>query len=400
MVFLKLGFILILFYGWKFIPGASYQADIWMTRPQTTFFQNLANFDGAWYIRLAALGYRRLAKGDYDLEQETERLKVMDELGYKDGVERNYGYRHWPLLGWTIRLLRYPVRSFVLAGILVSNLCYFLYGVFLYALVRLDFDSGPAFKAVLFASIHPGAYSMTGVFNESMFLFFAASAIYFARVDRWFFSGIMGMGASLARLDGLILLAPLGYEFLRRTYNHLPGPAPVEGVLGGRNIREGLHALLTRPGIWWLALIPAGGGLVLLTFSQVAGDPFAFFHVHEANVYGHIGWPWHMLAETYHKGWHVWMKELPLHCLLFLVILGSLRGYRRSYVLWMILFFIYQTSNGNHSYLRYQVQCLPMFIVLARWAERYPGFQLVFTFISAGLCALFGVMFINGYWVA
>jgi hypothetical protein len=406
VVLLKVGFVLVMFYGWRFLPVADYSSegsegvDVWMTRPETTFFQNLANFDGAWYIRLAALGYKKIANGDYDLEGETKRLKVMDELGFRDGVDRKYGYRHWPLLGWTIRLFQIPLRSFLLAGVVASNLCYFIYAGFLYALVRLDFEPRVALIAVLFASIHPGAYSLTGVFNESMFLVFAAAAIYFARRESWLISGIMGMGACLARIDGIFLLAPLGYEFIRRTYNSDPGPAPVREVLGKKNILDSLKGLITRPGVWWLVLVPAGMGIVLFTFHRASGNPFVFFDVHEANIHGHISWPWNMLAETFHKGWHVWMKELPLHGLLFLIILGSLRGLRRSYVLWMILFFIYQASNGNHSYLRYQVQCLPMFIALARLSDRYPGLQMVYTFISAGLAALFGVMFINAYWVA
>ncbi len=400
MILLKAGFILVMFYGWKFIPRPAYEGETWMTRPGTTFFQNLANLDGAWYVRLAALGYSRLSEGDYDLEEETLRLKVMDGLGYSDGVEKKFGYRHWPLLGWTIRLLRYPLRDFILAGVVVSNLFYFLYTAVLYALVRLDFDSKVALWAVLFASIHPGAYSLTGIFNESMFLFFAAAAIYCARRDFWSLSGVMGMGASLARIDGIILLAPLGYEYLRRIYDTEPGPAPVRQVLGKRNIINGLKGLAAGQGGLWLVLVPAGMGIVLLTFHHVSGNALVFFDVHEANIHGHISWPWKMLAETWRKGWHVWMKELPLHGLLFFVILISLRGFRRSYVLWMMVFFIYQTSNGNHSYLRYQIQCLPMFIVLAGWAERHPAFQLSYTFISAGLAALFAVMYINGYWVA
>jgi hypothetical protein len=400
VVCLKAGFILVMFYGWRFLPGPDYEADIWMTRPETSFFENLANFDGAWYIRLAALGYKSLSEGSYDLEKETRRLKVMDGLGYRDGVERNYGYRHWPLLGWVIRLFHYPLRNFILAGVVVSNLCYFLYAGFLYALVRMDFDSRAGLGAVLLASIHPGAYSLTGVFNESMFLVFAAAGIYYARKDMWLVAGVMGMGASLTRIDGIFLLAPLGYEYLRRTYNKEPGVAPLASVFSRDNIRESLRGLIKRPGIWWLLLVPAGLGIVLFTFFYVSGDPLVFFGVHEGNIHGHISWPWNMLCETYRKGWHVWMKELPLHGLLFLVIVLSFNGLRRSYLLWMIVFFIYQASNANHSYLRYQIQCLPMFIALGRLAERYPVVGMAYTFISAGLAALFGVMFINGYWVA
>ena len=102
LIGLKLIMVLIFAYAHHFLPRARYDADLWMVRPTTTLFQNLANFDGAWFIRIAAIGYQRLTSGDYDLARETARLTVMDRLGYQDGVERNYAYRHWPLFPWLI----------------------------------------------------------------------------------------------------------------------------------------------------------------------------------------------------------------------------------------------------------------------------------------------------------
>jgi hypothetical protein len=407
-IVLKLAALAVLYYGWHFIPKPLYPADLWMTRPATSFGDNLVNFDGAWFVRLAALGYRRLAAGDYDLAVETKRLRVLDTLGYQQGLypgdperlDRGYGFRHWPLFPWLVRAFALIVRDYVTAAVLLANLGSFAFALLFYALVRLDADHATALKALLFASIHPGAYSLTAGFNESLFMALTAGAFLAGRKDRWLWAGLLAGLAGMTRILGEIILVPLLYEYLRRTCNPEAGPAPLSAVLGRENLRRAWQRFLIRPALLWLLLVPAGTGVVLLTFQQTAGSAWVFFGAHEANVHGHINWPWLMLMETYRKGAQVWLKELPLHAALLLVILASLRHLRKSYLLWMILFFLIQTANANHSYLRYQIQCLPLFIGLAEIGRRHPALEAGLIALSAGLFGVFATMFINGYWTA
>jgi len=405
---LKLAALAVLYYGWTFIPKANYPADLWLTRPNTAFLDNLVNGDGAWFVRIAALGYRRLAAGDYDLAQETARLRVMDQLGYQQGLypgdlsrpDHGYGFRHWPLFPWLIRAAAALVGDYVTSAVLLANLGYFAFALLFYALVRLDFDHATGIKALLFASIHPGAYSLTAGFNESLFLALVAGAFLAARKERWLWAGLLAGAACTTRILGEIIFLPLLYEYLRRSLNPEPGPAPLAAVLSRDNLARAWKNFLARPALLWLLLIPVGTGVVLLTFQITAGNPLVFFGVHEVNEYGHVNWPWLMLLETYRKGAHVWLKELPLHAALLLVILASLRHLRKSYLLWMVLFFLIQTSNANHSYLRYQLQCLPLFIALADLGRRRPALEAGLLALSAGLFGVFAVMFINGYWTA
>jgi len=405
---LKLAALAVLYYGWCFVPRANYPADLWMTRPTTSFLDNLVNFDGAWFVRIAALGYRRLASGDYDLAAETARLRVLDPLGYRQGlypgdpgrIDRGYGFRHWPLFPWLIRATAALVRDYVTAAVLLANLGYFAFALLFYALVRADFDHLTGLKALLFASIHPGAYSLTAGFNETLFLALVAGAFLAGRKDRWLLAGLLAGAACMTRILGEIIFAPLLYEYLRRSLNPEAGPAPLAAVLGRENLARAWRKFMTKPALLWLLLIPIGTGIVLLTFQRTAGNPFVFFGVHEVNEYGQVNWPWLMLLETWRKGPAVWMKELPLHLALLLAILASLRHLRKSYLLWMILFFLIQTSNANHSYLRYQIQCLPLFIALADLSRRHPALQAGLIALSAGLFGVFAVMFINGYWTA
>lgn len=406
---LKTAALLCLYAGWKFLPAADYGVDLWMTRPAATFLDNLANFDGAWFVRVAALGYRRLAEGDYDLDAETRRLRVLDRLGYEQGrwppekgerFDRGYGFRHWPLFPLLVRAVSAGGVDPVAAGVILSNLFSLIYGLLLYYLVRLDHPRRTSILAVALANFHPGGYALSAVFNESLFLALAAAAMIAARHGRWMLCGVLGLLLAAARLDGLLLLAPLGTEWLARRSSPTEKGAGLAAAFGAKNLRRGLHGFLEFPGIYWAVLFPLGTLFVIYYFFSLTGDALIWSKVHEVNRYGHVNWPWLMMAETYRKGWQVWMKELPLHGFLLLVLILSFRKLRGTYWIWMAVFFLYHVSNANHSYLRYQVQCIPLFIALAELAEEREGAAAALLAGSAGLCAVFGAMFMNGYWVA
>lgn len=407
---LKAASLLILYAGWRLAPQADYGVDLWITRPKTSLVDNLANFDGAWFVRVAALGYQRLASGDYDLARETARFRVMDQLGYEQGrwppeagsnrFDRGYGFRHWPLFPLLIRCVSGLGVDPVLAGVLLSNCLTLLYGVLLYFLVRLDFSPKAAVFALLFSQFHPGGYALSAVFNESLFLALAAGAMLAARRERWWLAGLCGLSAATARIDGALLIVPLAYEWMTEQARKNEGAVNFSRVLGLQNIGRGFRGFLQWPGVWWSFLIPAGTALVILYFRSITGDALIWTKVHEVNVYGHVNWPWLMMAETFRKGAHVWMKELPLHALLLVVLIWSFRKVRGTYWVWMLVFFLYQVSNANHSYLRYQVQGLPLFVALAALAEERECLALILLALFVGGFGVFGAMFVNGYWVA
>jgi hypothetical protein len=139
---------------------------------------------------------------------------------------------------------------------------------------------------------------------------------------------------------------------------------------------------------------------VLLNYYLVADDAFIWMKVHEVNAYGRVNWPWLMMMETWRKGGVIAGKELPLHALLLAALILSFGRVRGAYWVWMLIFFLHHTTNGNHSYLRYQLECLPLFIALAALTHPRRWLWPAALAASAGLFVFFGVMFINGYWVA
>ena len=398
LIGIKLIMILVFAYSHHFLPRAQYDADIWMTRPNTTRFQNLANFDGAWFIRIAAIGYQKLTSGDYDLALETERLKVMDPLGFQDGIERKYAYRHWPLFPWLLKALAPVVKdNYLAAGVLIANLFFFLYGIFFYKLARQYLSEEASLLGLCLALIHPGAYALTAVYNEPLFLFSVCACFYYLKKDRFFLAGLFGGLASMTRIEAALVYVPIIYEYFRKS---LPENAGLFAMFTADNLKTGFTRLWREPRVLWLLLVPLGSLAVLAYFKMVSGNAFIFVQVHEANAYGHFGFPWQMLYATYLKGADTYLKELPLHFLLLLVIVLSFRKIDWSLWVWMAAFWLFYTTNGNHSYLRYQVMAAPMFLALAGLLDKRPVMKYLYLIGSAGAMAFFAAMYINGYWVA
>ena len=418
-VFLKLITLTILYYGWFYIPHAQFEEpvhgwveerpaharscapvckmDTWMTRPGVSFRENLANFDGAWFIRIAALGYQRLAEGDYDLAEETARLTVMDQLGYEDGLNY-FGYRHWPLMPWLMRALAPVVGGFLNAGLILANGCYFLLALMLYRLCRLDFGHGTGITAVVLLSIHPGAWSLTALYNEAPFLAFAAAAVVAIRRERFVAAGVWGFLMTMTRPDGVVVAVVLLYEYLALTSGDRK--ASFSSVLAPGNLRQGAVNAIMKPRVLALALVPLGTALAMFYYYRIAGSPFAFAVAHEATPGGHVSPPWQVFYHTFLRGLEFQLKETVLHLVTVLVLVLAWTRTRRSYLAWMILFTLFHNLHHAHSFLRYHAHLLPLFIVAADLLEDRPALRAAVIALSAALFGVFAAMFVNGYWIA
>ncbi|HMK92729.1 MAG TPA: mannosyltransferase family protein [Thermoleophilia bacterium] len=139
------------------------------------------NWDGEWYLRIAASGYRR-------------------------GVETAF----FPLYPMVVRWVGYlDGHATAVAGIGVSLGFFFAASVALYRLVVADFGRRVAWLSVACLSLFPTSFFFQAVYTESAFLFFTVACVLAARRRRWLLAGVAGFFATLTRNTGLLVLVPM-----------------------------------------------------------------------------------------------------------------------------------------------------------------------------------------------
>jgi Gpi18-like mannosyltransferase len=101
------------------------------------------------------------------------------------------------------------VASLVASWACLSGAC-----LFLYKLMLLEGDHKTAARAVKFLLIFPSTVFLGAPYTESMFLLFSFGCIYFARVRKFIYAGIMGGLAALTRCTGVLLIVLIFVEIL------------------------------------------------------------------------------------------------------------------------------------------------------------------------------------------
>ncbi len=172
-------------------------------------------FDTGWYIKNAITGYQQ-----------------------DQGIVYPFFY---PLL---IRLVAtFTAGNFVLAALIVSNTAGAISFMLLYRLIIREFgDTQLAQRTLLLLAGFPTAFFMHSGYSESLYLALIFGAFLAAFDKRWWLAGLLAALASLTRVQGFIMFAPLGWIAYVRLRE--PGGrallARVPAVLGGP-VGVGVH---------------------------------------------------------------------------------------------------------------------------------------------------------------
>jgi hypothetical protein len=159
----------------------------------------------------------------------------------------------------------------LVAGMIVSFLASLGAAAGLYRLVQAgvpDEVSRPTARAAVLAmNVFPTAYVLVAAYSEAPFLAFAVWALVAGRRGDWRSAGLLTLLASATRLQGVLLIPALAFEYL----------------VARRRIG---------PDLAWL-LIGFGGLAIYLAINQeVFADPFRFLEI-QRSVFGvQASWPW------------------------------------------------------------------------------------------------------------
>lgn len=279
------------------------------------------------------------------------------------------------------------LAAFNIAGVIVSNAAGLVAVIYLYLLVRREFDSRTASRAVFYLALFPTSFYLSAIYPESLFLACVLACIYYARQHRWWLAGICGALASLDRIQGFLLVVPVAWEYwqvLSDFYAPLPDMSRLTPfqkayawlqsrclglALGAESLRNWLNALA-------IVLIPLGM-VPFFIYSQIkTGDFLATIHNHQA--WGrHFELPWQSLAHALQHpqgpnpmNWDFWL----LNIIVVFVFLGfaiwSLRRLPMIYSLYTLVMVIMPISTARlNSTSRYYLVVFPAFILLALWSS-------------------------------
>lgn len=206
-VFAALSFLLTYSFGYLVrngLPGLNWNYDI-SNKEKRVFTYDppknignpllmLNNFDSNFYIGIASKGYE---KEDYNTST---------------GLKRWAFYPLYPLSVSVIsKLLGVSTEYGIFKiGLVVSNLCLFLFFVILFLLIReLGYSFEDWFYLLIFILVFPTSYFLNIFYSESMFLFLSATSLLLVLKRKYFYSSLLILLSSVTRNVGILLFIPL-----------------------------------------------------------------------------------------------------------------------------------------------------------------------------------------------
>src|SRR4051794_36528221 len=188
-----------------------------------------ARWDSVWYLAIANDGYPA------------------------DDPRRAAFFPLYPLL---VRAANTVVGAPIVAGALVSLLCFAVALVLLHRLTELELGAPAARMTVWAIALFPGAVFFSAVYSEALYLALSVGCLYAARTGRWAWAATAGALGAATRSAGVLLVVPLAVMWLASR---------------DRRVRD----------VAWIALVPAGLVAFCAALGVGGGDALAPFHAQD-----------------------------------------------------------------------------------------------------------------------
>lgn len=324
------------------------------------------NFDGVHYLRLDLYGY--------------------------EGSQ--YSQAFFPLYPVLIKILNIG-DSYLVSGLLLSNLLFLLGLYVFYKLLKIDFDNKVSFQSIILLLTFPTAFYFGSLYSESLFLLLSASSLLLMRKNRMLEAGLFGALASSTRIVGLLLIP----VFLVEIYMKLKSK---ELALISKQFFKAILSTL---------IIPLGTLIYMWYLKLGFGDPLLFLNSQPAFGAERSSQPFILLPQVFFRylkmltnvpinSWQFFNGFLELIFTVFALVLLilSFRKIRFSYWLFALGCILIPTLTGTLSSMpRYTLMIFLLFPTLVILSGKY--FKLL-AFILVILQVILVSLFTRGYWVA
>jgi Gpi18-like mannosyltransferase len=328
------------------------------------FVNMWARWDSGWYLDIARHGYM-----------------------FIPGKQSNVAF--FPLYPYLVRFVHYFIplphdAGWLLIGIIIANAAFLVALIYLYHLVRLDYDRSLAARVVLYLCVFPTTLFCSAVYTESLFIALVISSFYYARTGRWFVAGALSAAAALARAPGILLVFPLTFEYFSQT------------EFNWRRVKPDVLSLTLAP----IALL---GHLTLLRWQF--GDWNVISKTETLQGWNrHFTFPWTTLFRAFptittFNGYHGAFEFFFTIALLVLVIFACFR-FRPSYAIYSVISLLFIVSWGTLlSAPRFGLMIFPAIMGLALLGQN-AWFNRIYLVFSGTLALVSMVVFSQWGWVS
>jgi hypothetical protein len=339
-------------------------------------------WDGIWYVTIAEHGYRRAGLTPF-----------------------------FPLYPLLMRVVAWIVRSYVLAGVLVSVVSFAIALVLLHRLAKEEFSARVADSTVLLLAFAPLSLFFTAVYTESLFLALLVGTFYLARKQRFILASLTAAAAALTHIEGVLLVAPLalmywrsrgGTFLLRRLWSGSMASLALPLVA-----LAGFFVYLHTQGYSWLAPVTNANST---GYSRtLVGTPVMIWRALDAGLTG--------LWQTFHgyrpiatdvaDPFRIGFQNLIYLVVLVIALAALIAAWRRlprEYAVLAILMLVVTTSSAVagrplESFDRYLLPIFPLWMAAAAWLQEHRLTRPVLQ-ISSLLLVFYTVMFARWVFVA
>lgn len=346
------------FFGGKFIN--------YITNP---IFWGWANFDGEHYLSIAMFGYKDL------------------QLAFFPG---------YPLLMNIVsRFIGSDLKSYLLSGIMISNILFLSSLVVFWKVARLDYSDKIAKISIILLLLFPASFYFGAVYTESLFLFLSLLTYFLYRKNKYLLSGLVGILLTLTRLYGIFVIVMIFVDVLSKKKNILSIFKEKIYLVG-----VSVFGLL---GYMWYCFINKGDALAFYTLQTNVGEQRSdhlillpqVFYRYFVKIIPNLSWNYFPVVFTT-------LLETAVAILFLVILILGFKKIRWDYWIYVFLGYLIPTLTGSFSSLpRYVLVLFPAFIYIAEklsGVNKYLRLGIYFSMAIIGIVA--EMMFFRGYFVS